>query len=219
MRNCLKTQLKEAVQNDSLLKMAEMVITVHRADNSECTTATQQINFYGLFEYIEIVGDGYFLSGAPSNGNWSDGTGSIGKIINNPTSGRNVYYASNGDYTIKLSSKYSLPTNFGLGYNLSFSLNDILYSSTIISDVSNINNNTTGTTILPLLKKLTPESNALELDLRNTGCSFSLKEFLDQSIVGNVSRILVSNTNVTDTDAATVAAIQGRWPGCNIVVN
>ena len=87
MGNCLKTQLKEVVQNDNLLKMGEVVINVNTED-------TDGILYLEGFTSAHVVGNGLIGVSSP--------TGTTADITNLDT----LYYGA-GTYKIVLYSKYN----------------------------------------------------------------------------------------------------------------
>lgn len=218
-KNCYVEKYKESVQDNSLLKLGEMMLVINSSDNP--SNNTQRLSITGQFGYLEIVGDGYFISSAPGTGHWSDGTNSIGKTINTSVYGANNMLVSNGDYIIKLYSKYgSLTTADGwraieCGLNVSFNMEDLSYK--YVSIVTNRGKYSKGE-ILPYLR-IKPASVSIALDFRNSGLSFSLKDFLENDVVCNITDLKVANSSIKDQDAATVAAIKTKWPSINIDIN
>lgn len=84
MSNCLITTLKESVNDDSLLKLGEMKLSVD-------STSVVGINWYAANNCtMTIVGDGYFTD--------STGSSNLGKTVTK--SGETTVYSSAGKYDI-----------------------------------------------------------------------------------------------------------------------
>lgn len=113
MENCYVTQLKASVDNDSLLKLGEIEIDVHSVNNP--IDETQWLNFaanVGDSINVEVIGDGYIIKG----NSYASGT-NVGKnvTINDISFDQTqddarppFYYLSNGDYKIRITSKYDI---------------------------------------------------------------------------------------------------------------
>lgn len=214
--NCLVTTLKGAVQNDELLKLGEMEFTVNISNNP--TTTTQVFSVTGTCEYLKIIGDGYFISSNPGTDHWSDGTNSVGKQVTPSNYGSNSYFLSNGNYKVVLMSKYTSSFRaLETGTCVSYSIGDMSYKNTTVNIITNLGKYSTGE-ILPYLRTKA-SGDAIALDFRGSGLSFSLKDFLENDVVCDISYLKVASSSIKDQDAATVAAIKTKWPSITIDIN
>ena len=148
MNKCLITKLNGSCDNKELLRIEEM--RVHFAKVDSPTSVTQGKTFaFAKNAELEIIGDAYF-----TNANLS---ANLGKKITIPANSEVGFFVSNADCDISILDKYSL-TKFngwveGVGSysnNISFSLEDLKYSTTLESidmlhasvtgDIANLNN-------------------------------------------------------------------------------
>lgn len=97
-KNCLVTTYKAIVDNNELLRLGEMKISVSRVENTNASTNSMVLGFDKPTD-IEITGDGYF-----TDANYSANKGKIFRAV----AGVNNIYFSNGDYNISIMDKYSL---------------------------------------------------------------------------------------------------------------
>lgn len=130
MNNCLVTKLKGAVDNDALSKIGECEFDVVAVTTP--TIDTQYLNLVdsGNEVEVEVIGDGYILTGD----NYASAT-SAGKTVTiKKTNVQNqfndtapYYWLSNGNYKIRVKSKYNINVVSTVGA-LVLNLNNLDYS-------------------------------------------------------------------------------------------
>ena len=98
MRNCLKSQLKSVVNNNSLEFLDYLTINVHSVTGSPILNDMSfRMGYYGSAQNITIEGNGHFTN--------ADFTADLGKSTTIPAGGNIRVIFSNGDYKIKLPIK------------------------------------------------------------------------------------------------------------------
>lgn len=212
---CLVTKLKSAVNNDSLITLNQIPLKVHASENP--TGITNCISIYRGATF-DVGGDGYLMDIAPSSGHWSDGTNSIGKTKTTPYANTQFYF-SNGDYVLKLSPKTGGQYNtFEAGSSVSVNIEDFQWRIDKLGLFKTLSSYSTGS-LVKLLKKRTDTETAMQIDLRNTSCTFSLAGLLDNDIICKISKLYLQNTPyVTDKDSDTLAAIREKFTGIDLQV-
>ena len=99
MTKCLVTKLNGSISNQEILKLGEVRIKIHRADNPSANTQ----KLYVLFNQdtkLEIIGDGYFTD--------VNLTLNKGKTLTVEKDVHTNIYVSNGDFILSISNKYAL---------------------------------------------------------------------------------------------------------------
>lgn len=109
MANCLKTQLKDSVQNDNLQTLEVLEFNVVSVTSP--TDATQWLNLVDGAKEIdaEIIGNGHFVKGNSYSGGQDMGKTITIKDVAKQTQGgasAPFYYLSNGEYKVRIKSKY-----------------------------------------------------------------------------------------------------------------
>lgn len=94
MNTCLVTTLKEAVDNDNLLKLGNLPIHIRKNKNA---VVTLSFKAYGT-NSLTIKGDGYFTN--------STGTSNLGKSLVYQANTDTTAYLSFGEYTVIVPDKY-----------------------------------------------------------------------------------------------------------------
>lgn len=118
MNKCLITKLNGIADNNSLLRIGEMIIKISRV--SSPNIKTQSFNFkFAKETKLEIIGDGYFTDSSLSQNK--------GKTLVIPAGSKTDVYVSNGDFELRILNKYNLRT-------ISFVANGQLYQK---DDVAN----------------------------------------------------------------------------------
>ena len=215
MNKCLVTKLAGTVNNDSLLKIGELRLSVSTVDspskNSQgmFITANQKVN-------LTITGDGYF-----TNETLSENKGKTLAIRENT---QTLFYVSNSNVRILLDNKYALISLFSYAssigvvskVNVSFDISYLAYSKNLATlklsntqvsgDISSLAN-LTGLTILRLsntqasgdISALAKMANLTVLELSNT------QVYGNISSLSNVTGLTVLNVPNIQVDLAVVA--------------
>lgn len=131
MNKCLITKLNGSCDNKELLRIGEM--RVHFAKVDSPTSVTQGKNFaFAKDAELEIIGDAYFTDKKLST--------NLGKKITIPANSEAGFFVSNADCDISILDKYSLTKVNGwvegvgsYSKNISFTLEDLKYSTALIS--------------------------------------------------------------------------------------
>ena len=155
MNKCLITKLNGSCDNKELLRIGEM--RVHFAKVDSPTSVTQGKNFaFAKDAELEIIGDAYFTDKKLST--------NLGKKITIPANSEAGFFVSNADCDISILDKYSLTKVNGwvegvgsYSKNISFTLEDLKYSTALISidmqnasvtgDIANLKNLTSLSTL------------------------------------------------------------------------
>ena len=137
MKKCLVTKLKSVVDNDELLRIGELRISVSRVDSP--SEDTQGFGFaFSKDTQLEIIGEGYFTDSTLTQNN--------GKVITVPsytniTDITNVY-VSNGDFEVAILDKYALTsliffttghTNSSIVTNRTIDIDSLKYSRNLFN--------------------------------------------------------------------------------------
>ena len=196
---CLITKLKGIVNDDSLLKVGELMIQVKPLQDGNKALGLFYIS--SVDSQVRIIGDGYFTDKTLSENK--------GTILNFNAYDNNYVYVNKGNLNIAISNKYNF-TNFGLygegdaskqvdSTKLVFNFNDLAYTdglavlnlqnAPIIGDISSIKNTTSLTILASTGGELTGNISALVnlrsvtmLDLSN---NISIRG--DISVLSNMS--------------------------------
>ena len=144
MKKCLVTKLKSVVDNDELLRMGELRISVSRVGSP--SENTQGFGFaFSKDTQLEIIGEGYFTD--------STLTQNKGKVITVPAYTKITditdVYVSNGDFEVAILDKYALTsliffttghTNSSIVTNRTIDIDSLKYSRNLfIVNLKNAN--------------------------------------------------------------------------------
>lgn len=99
MSKCLVTKLNGVVENNSILKIGEMRITMKKIASPSYMSQGFTVTFTEDV-LLEIIGDGYF-----TDENLSNNTGKTKKFFANQMA---AFWVSNGDYEISIPNKYAI---------------------------------------------------------------------------------------------------------------
>ena len=209
MNKCLVTKLAGTVNNDSLLKIGELRLSVSTVDspskNSQgmYITANQKVN-------LTITGNGYF-----TNETLSENKGKTLAIRENT---QTLFYVSNSNVRISLDNKYALTSLFSYAssmgvnskFNVSFDISSLIYSKNLatlklpntqvygnISSLANL----TGLTELKLpntqlsgdISSLSNITGLVSLELSNTQINGNISALAKMT---NLTSLILVNTQV-----------------------
>lgn len=192
MNKCLVTKLAGTVNNDSLLKIGELRLSVSTVDspskNSQglYITANQKVN-------LTIIGYGYF-----TNETLSENKGKTLAIRENT---QTLFYVSNSNVSISLDNKYALTSLFS--YASSMSVNSIVNVNFDISHLTYSKNLTTfklpNTQVSGDISSLANLTGLTTLELPNTQVSGNI------SSLANLTGLTTLNVPNIQVNLAVVA--------------
>ena len=192
MNKCLITKLAGTVNNDSLLKIGELRLSVSTVDspskNSQglYITANQKVN-------LTITGDGYF-----TNETLSENKGKTLAIRENT---QTLFYVSNSNVSISLDNKYALTSLFSYAssvgvvakVNINFDISYLTYSKNLT--VLRLSN----TQVSGNISALANLTSLTSLELSNTQVSGNISSLTNAA---GLTKLILSNTQVSGNISA-----------------
>lgn len=124
MGNCLFTELKSVVNNDSLPRLGEMRIDVHHTSSPTDTTQKIEISFYDLPSAAKI----YVLGGAANITTDSTMESDFVSYIDINDTNNHILYLKNGDYSVFVTQKYYIKWVTNIGNSIGCNLSDLKYN-------------------------------------------------------------------------------------------
>lgn len=218
--NCLQTTLKSVVQNDNLIKIGEMFLTVKSIDSP---TATQSgVRFITGAGAVTLTAPGLYLATS-----FEGLTSEPKSTITIPANTMQSIYFANGNYKVILSNKYALVTLESLSADyagiVSWGINEVIYNNTknfdmtcnkgCYGDISNINANSSfgfrqfranNSPITGDIAGFSNSTNCTSIELTN--CEEIKGNIKSLGSLININSLLLRFTGVTGTIEEFVAA-------------
>lgn len=146
MKKCLVIHCKDIVDNEHVMSIGELKLDVAKIENP--TNSTQKFSIYMLKAVtLRIIGNGYFTNNELSQ--------NLGKTYNIPAKINTEVYISNGDYSIIFPNKYDiLYFTISGGFNKKININDLKYSTSILTLSLNYTNICDNISVFKNFKKI-----------------------------------------------------------------
>lgn len=219
--NCLLTKLKSVVQNDNLVKLGEMSLTVKSVDSP--TTEQSGVRFITGAGAITLTAPGLYLATS-----FEGLTNEPKSTITIPANTTQSIYFANGNYKVSLSNKYALVTLESLSSTahigiISWDITEVIYNNTknfdmncnkdCYGNISNINANslfgfrqfrTDNAPITGDIAGFSNSTNCTIIELAN--CEEIKGDIKSLGSLININSLLLRLTGVTGTIEEFVAA-------------